>query len=393
MLLPIRTDYRLTRKPVINYAIIVINVAVFLLQYADGRNYEATIRPFLLDPVAPHLGQFFTSVFLHASWGHILGNMIFLWVFGNAVNDRFGHVAYTAFYLGGGVLSGVGYVLLSGDAPVLGASGAIAGVTGCYLVLFPRVRVTVIAWLFWMLIPMEISSLYFLGFQFAFNIWASLATPGGGVAYVAHAVGYVYGIALAAALLAMRVLPRDVYDMLSLWKAYRRRASYRRMISRGYDPFGHHQGPAQARPGRPVRRKAPQAGPAEPADTPVMELRRQIAEAHGMGNFPLAAAKYLELVAMADDAVLSRQQQLDVSNHLMSDQRHGEAADAYERFIRCYPNYEHMADIRLMLGIIYGRYLQENDRAEENLRLAIDGLQDKNKLAMARAEMEALRRP
>ena len=94
------------------------------------------MQMYYLHPDQPEILQFFTSVFLHGSWMHLIGNMIFLWVFGNAVNDRFGHVGYAAFYLAGGVLSGLGYVLLAGQAPVLGASGAISAVTGCYLVLF-----------------------------------------------------------------------------------------------------------------------------------------------------------------------------------------------------------------------------------------------------------------
>lgn len=180
MLLPIRTDYRQSQKPVVNYLIIIVNVLLFL--FVPHHSENPATQAYLLDPGAPQLVQFFTSMFLHANLLHILGNMIFLWVFGNAVNDRFGHVAYAAFYLAGGVGSAIGYVLLGGVTPVLGASGAISAVTGAYLVLFPRVRVTVITWLFFAMIPLEISSVYFLGFQFAFNLWASLAglgRPGG----------------------------------------------------------------------------------------------------------------------------------------------------------------------------------------------------------------------
>jgi len=390
MLIPIRTDHHLSRKPIANYIIVGANVVLFLLRY-QVPGYDALIRPYLLDPAGPRLEQFFSSMFLHAGWAHIIGNMIFLWVFGNSVNDRFGNVAYTAFYLAGGVLSGIGYLLLSGHAPVLGASGAIAGVTGCYLVLFPRVRVTLLAWLFWMLVPIEISSLIFLGFQFVFNIWASFAHAGGGVAYVAHASGYIYGIAVAAGLLALGVLPRDVYDLLSLWKAHRRRSTYRRMVTQGYDPFGFQPARAQGSAGRWVRARSVSSTPRDDtASAAVLNLRRQISQAHGLGDFSAAAGRYIELVALADDAVLPRQQQLDVSNQLMSEQRHSQAADAYERLIRHYPNYEHIEDIRLMLGIIYGRYLRQAERARDNLRRAIDGLHDSRKIAAAKAELDAI---
>ena len=160
--------------------------------WRDPGQYEALIRPFLLDPFAPEIHQFFTSMFLHGNWMHILGNMIFLWVFGNAVNDRFGHVGYAAFYLAGGWLSGHGLRAVGRQAPVLGASGAISAVTGAYLVLFPRVRVTVSGLLF-RHDPASRSP--------ACTSWASSSPStcgpaggsGGGVAYAAHATGYVFG--------------------------------------------------------------------------------------------------------------------------------------------------------------------------------------------------------
>jgi len=390
MLIPIRTDNQLTLTPTVNYAIIAVNVAVFALQVFFPAGYERLATPYLLDPAAPEVYQFFTSMFMHGDWPHILGNMLFLWVFGNAVNDRFGHVAYAAFYLAGGVGSGIGYVLLGGVVPVLGASGAIAGVTGCYLVLFPRVRVTLLAWLLYFIVPFEVSSLVFLGFQVIFNLWASLTGAGGRVAYVAHVSGYAYGIAIAAALLALRLLPRDVYDLLSLWKAARRRAAYRRMVAHGYDPFNPQRNARPAGPRRPWRPGPP--APPTGADSEEAALRRRIAQAHAASDLPTASRLYLELVAAADNVVLPQQQQLDVSNQLMADQRYGPAADAYERLLRHYPGYEHAADIRLMLGILYGRYLGQRDRAKTNLLAALDRLAEASKKAMARAELKALDR-
>ena len=241
-MIPIRIDKRLQHTPWVNYALIVTNVLVFA--FLQQTRYDLPIlRAYMLHPDQPLLHQFFSSVFMHAGWHHLIGNMIFLWVFGNAVNDSFGHVGYLAFYLAGGVIAGVGYVLLSGHVPVLGASGAVSAVTGAFLVLFPRVRVTVLVWLFYVLMPWEVSSLFFLMLQFAWNLFASLQGVGGGVAYWAHSSGYIFGIAVAAALLATRLLPRDVYDLLSLLRMWRRRQAYRRSIADGYDPFrGHAMG-------------------------------------------------------------------------------------------------------------------------------------------------------
>lgn len=393
MFIPIRTDYRMTHRPWVNYALIATNVAIYLMGY--GGDSEA-IRPWLLYPDSPRLGQFFTSVFLHAGLWHLLGNMLFLWVFGNALNDRLGHLAYLAFYLAGGVLAGVGYVVLSGRAPVLGASGAIAAVTGAYLVLFPRARVTVLM-IFYFITTLQVSSLFFVGFQVVYDLLMTVSAAGGGVAYAAHSSGYIFGIAVAAVLLATKVLPRDPMDLLNLFGQTRRRQRYQRMVSQGYDPFAG-RGPAPAQPavqpprrGRWIQTRTVESSRPDTQAARELTLRRDIAAACAGHDLPTAAAKYLQLVQIADEAVLSRQDQLDVANQLMASEQYPAAADAYERFLRHYGGYEHTADIHLMLGLIYGRYLHEYARAERLLERAIESLRDPRKIEMARGELQAVR--
>lgn len=393
--IPIRTDNRLSRRPWVNYALIAANVLIFLFFYrGEGPGSLAYGRAgrFFLDPDYPRMEQFFGSLFLHGGWGHLIGNMLFLYVFGNAVNDRFGHVGYIAFYLAGGVVAGVGYILLGAQNPALGASGAIAAVTGCYLVLFPRVRVTCIWW-FWVIIPLEVSSLYVIGAYFVYDALMTVTRTGGGVAYSAHMCGSLYGMTLAAGLLVAGLLPRDVYDLPSLIRTWRRRQSYRRMTSRGYDPFSYHSvgRAAGGRENRWVRATAVESTPrTDTATARALQLRQEVSAAHGLGDFSAAAAKYLELVNADDDVVLPRQMQLDVANQLMTEQRYAQAADAYERLLRHYPSYEHLADIELMLGIIYGRYLKQNELAGQHLRAALSGLHESRKIQMAKAELDAL---
>jgi len=399
MFLPIRTDYRPTARPWVNYGLIAANVVVFL---AGFHSPNPAIERWMLHPDLPRLGQFFTSMFLHANWMHLLGNMVFLWVFGNAVNDRFGHTAYLAFYLAGGVLSGIGYVLLSGQAPVLGASGAISAVTGAYLVLLPRVRVQVLV-IFYFITTMEISGLYFVGFNLVWNLLMTLTDwlgpgAGGGVAYAAHSSGYLYGMAVAGAMLALRLMPRTPQDLPSM---IRRRL--RRPVSTGarspYGPAWDSQvgpfGPPRPPFGQPSRwvqvRKVDSSEPDSPAARE-LALRREIASACAANDMPAAAEKYLRLLQVADDAVLSRANQLDVANHLTAAGRYVEAADAYERFLRHYGTYEHAADVELMLGLIYGRYLHQYDRAESHLERAAQRLHDPRKVAQATEELNSLRR-
>jgi outer membrane protein assembly factor BamD (BamD/ComL family) len=122
-----------------------------------------------------------------------------------------------------------------------------------------------------------------------------------------------------------------------------------------------------------------------------LQLRKEIAEACQRHDLAEAAAKYLQLVQIADVAVLSQQYQLDVANQLMSEQKYPAAADAYERFLKHYPGYEHVADIYLMLGLLYGRYLQQDEPAEQYLQRAVESLSDPRKLEMARSDLEAVR--
>jgi membrane associated rhomboid family serine protease len=398
MIIPIRTDYRLSRTPVVNYILLGINVALFLAGLsAEDIASSQRISHLMLHPDNPQLYQFFTSVFLHAGWMHLLGNMVFLWVFGNAINDRFGNVGYLAFYLAGGVLAGVGYILLAGHAPVLGASGAISAVTGAYIVLFPRTRVTVLL-VFYFITFLEVSSLYFLLFQVVVNLVMSFTpgltgSAGGGVAYAAHSSGYIFGIGLSVALLYLRVLPRDVFDLLNLLRDARRRYQYRRMVSKGYDPFSYSRvrKPAPPRAARRVEASTVQSEPTAPSTSREMALRSEIREACQRHDLRDASRKYLQLVRIADDAVLSRQDQLDVANQLMADENYPAAADAYERFSRRFTAYEHMADIYLMLGLLYGRYLHQYDRAEQCLQQAVERLSDPGKNRLAQDELQAVR--
>ncbi len=108
---PFRTDRRLQHVPWVNIALIVLNTLIFLYT-SHGRNAAALMETYRLDPASPGLYQFITYQFLHAGAMHLAGNMLFLWVFGNSVEDRLGKVGYLAFYLAGGVMAGLGYVLI-----------------------------------------------------------------------------------------------------------------------------------------------------------------------------------------------------------------------------------------------------------------------------------------
>jgi membrane associated rhomboid family serine protease len=145
-----------------------------------------------------------TSMFLHGSWSHVIGNMWYLWIFGDNVEDRFGHVGYLALYLLGGIVASIGYVASNPNSltPTIGASGAIAAVMGSYLVLHPRARiVTVIIPLIFL--PFLVPATVLLGFWFVLQFFTEQSS---GVAWVAHVVGFVFGAVVT--LLLFRRGPR-----------------------------------------------------------------------------------------------------------------------------------------------------------------------------------------
>jgi membrane associated rhomboid family serine protease len=149
-----------------------------------------------------------TSQFLHGGWLHLLGNMLYLWIFGNNVEDRLGRAGFVLFYLAGGVLAGLAQVAVdpSSSAPTIGASGAIAATLGAYLVFFPRARVTSLVFLGFFYQLINIPAAIVLGFWFVLQLvdgFASLGvTQAGGVAFFAHIGGFIAGAAVAWLLVA-----------------------------------------------------------------------------------------------------------------------------------------------------------------------------------------------
>jgi len=396
MLLPIRTNIWPRRTPYANYALIAINVIIFLLSYGGPFQYEIgrqivvlPIRPWathwLLIPEGWHYWQFLTYAFLHGSYMHIIGNMFFLYLFGNNINDKLGHFWYVLFYTAGAVLSGVGHTLvnLHSVEPTLGASGAIAAITGAYLVLFPQTLITVLYWFFF-IGTVEVPALWFIGFKLIlFDNMVARMTPG--VAYDAHIAGYAYGIGTTLLLLATRLVSSSSFDLWAMIKHWNRRRLYRDTVANGYDPFAWTEARKHVE-----AREVRSSGDAQ-QQTRVEQIRHEISRWISQRNLPAAADLYLELIRLDPGQVLPRQHLLDVANQLASDQRTTEAAQAYEQFLTHYGNYEYVEQVELMLGILYSRYLHKPQEALEHLQRASEKLSDPNQLEMCRQELARLR--
>jgi len=382
LLLPYRTDAPIRRAPTVNYAIIAINALVFAAQKMfGGEQADSFARPFMLWPLEPKAFEFITYQFLHGDIMHLAGNMLFLWVFGNAVNARLGNFVYALFYLACGVFAGVGFVLAGSTHPCIGASGAIAGITTAYVVFYPRTDVACLYWLFIIIGVTAVRSIWLILIKIV--LWDNLlamhfGSPiSAGVAYSAHIVGYVAGFLLALALLKFRAVPRDHFDLLAIWKRARQRQQYATMLS---DPAAR----AQAEFGRVARVPpgVPEPPVARPAD-PLATLRESIVAALSCADNDAAVERYLDLISKDADQVLPQRFQLEIANALMTVRRYPQAAAAYEGYLRTYPHANDLNQVKLLLGIVYARYVPQYERARGFLTDCVENLNTAQQKAQA----------
>lgn len=203
MIFPIRDNQPSRSFPLVTVALIAINVAVFLFEtMLDARSQDFFIRSYALIPESFRATTLVTSTFLHGGFFHILGNMWFLWIYGDNVEDRLGKGRYLLFYLASGVAAGLLQVAVSPHSaiPTVGASGAIAGVMGAYMLLYPHAEIKTIIFLLF-LIRVDIPALWLLIYWFALQVYSGIYELGrqsnqGGVAWFAHIGGFLAGMAL-----------------------------------------------------------------------------------------------------------------------------------------------------------------------------------------------------
>lgn len=385
------------RTPYMNGALILLNLILFAFQLvfrSRGVNLDGTVPLGGFDltafgrlhPLDIHFWNFLTYGFLHSPrdlW-HVAGNMIFLYIFGNAVNAKLGHGAYLGFYLGGAAFAGLCHVL--GDfSPVIGASGAVWAVTGAYIVLFPRARVTVL-YFFFFIGAIELPGLWLVGVYLLFDVLGQIGVSAlgssGNVAHLAHLGGAFYGLVVGLLLLWLKLLPRDDFDMLALVSRWNRRRQFRDLTRKGFDPFESSAADAM----RPQRSK--KSVPAPLMDR-IHDLRATVSDALGRGDADAAAEAYRQLVAIDDQQVLSARHQLEVAGKFYQDGAYADAAAAWERYLAVYPRHEHVDQTRLMLGLVYRRYLHRPQDAKRHLGEVVDRLADPEDVALARDELQA----
>lgn len=215
-MIPIRDNIPSSTYPYVTVSIIIINIAVFIYQLTLGLSgiesfiYRTAAIPVEITTFADTLPKgvvpppftIFTAMFVHGGLLHLGGNMLFLWIFGDNVEDRFGHFFFLVFYLLTGIAASLTHILMepASTVPMVGASGAIAGVLGAYFLFFPRAQIKTLVFFIFFINIVRLPALIFLGFWFLFQVLSSGLTPAGGVAWYAHIGGFAAGFLIALVL-------------------------------------------------------------------------------------------------------------------------------------------------------------------------------------------------
>jgi membrane associated rhomboid family serine protease len=201
-MIPLRDVIPTRTTPFVTVAIIIANALVFVYELSLGPYANDFVVYFGLVPAAFSWANVFTSMFVHGGFLHVGGNMLYLWIFGDNVEDQVGHGRFLVFYLACGTIAALAQTMISPHSvvPMVGASGAIAGVMGAYFVLYPRSRIVSLVFLFIFIQVVEIPAIFFLGFWFLMQFLsgigsiATTAQSAGGVAFWAHVAGFAAGL-------------------------------------------------------------------------------------------------------------------------------------------------------------------------------------------------------
>jgi len=381
VLIPISTDRPSKRPARVTPVLVGINLAVFSAMLLLPMASDITIRDIY---AAGQVGggrivwyTLITSAFLHGGFVHLLGNMITLWVFGPPVEDRLGRVWFTIFYLAAAVASGLAHALLEA-APAIGASGAIAGVTGAFLVLFPATRVKCFM-IFFIIGLVMVPSWFLIGLRIAFDLLSQSFGVRNDIANIAHLGGYAFGAAVAGSLLFTGVLAREPYDLLSLIRHRNRRRVIRAAAT----------AQSSSGPMRPAKASKP-----DPETDDLARRRAQVSTLLAEDKPDQAADAYEQLIdAYAHRphaGTLSRDAQLKLAGYLLAGGRRRLAARTLEGFLATYPNDPERAEIGILLARVAAHDLGDPARARALLEPIAASGRDERLRELAREELAGI---
>ena len=349
-MIPLGTD-RITRKTPTTITIVVLNIVIFLL-ISLGLNAQSTataskaaeIEQFGvfypgLQMVLTHPWTLVTYAFLHDPSGlsHVAFNMLCLWIFGRAVEDRLGSVWFAIFYISGAIVAALGEWFIS-PAPMIGASGAVAAATGAFAALCPRSRVRVLFFFTIIEIPGIVLVLIFVGLDLFGQLGQSVSsTSRGGIAYSAHLFGYAFGMLTMLALLGSGILKRTEFDLFFIMKQMKRRREMRAAVNQSRSPWVNDISTLSV--------ATPQATPeALRAGIP---MRRQLSDSDAKRELHDAGTRW-------------------------SRGEFSAAANAWERFAQRFPSHPDSDGALLLAAVTYARKLNDPTRARELAQRLVD---------------------
>ena len=325
---------------------------------------QAILGNLMLSRTDFHWWTLITYAFLHAGFWHILGNMITLWVFGQAVEDRLGRLGFLGLYLLGGIAAGLAHMAYT-PSPVVGASGAVAAVTGAFLIMLPQVHIRCLLFFFIIGIYM-IPAWAFIAFAIAKDFLMTGTGLSGNVATVAHIGGYFWGIGVASLVLWLRLIPRESYDLVSMVRQYQRRQEMRAAAeeatraSKVRQQQNGRQGGGAAGAGAVLEVGVPNFT-VSAADAKTMDIRSRLMAAIDAASWAGVPPLVEELIADRGEqhplATLPRDKQLLLANGLLESGNAAQAARAYRQFIAAYKKDSELVKIKLLLGIVLARHL------------------------------------
>ena len=380
MFILLGTDLRPDRRPVVTETLIILMMAAYLAVLMIGlRNPDAAkaiVDGMMLSSTDFHWWQLITYQFAHdnpllSGEGHPLVrllhlglNLMYLWVFGGAIEGRMGRLSFAFFAVIGGMVAGGAHMMAS-PAPVLGASGMVGALAGAFLVLSPRCRVRVLV-VFILIRIWMIPALWIIAFFVIMDLagWAGLR--GEHVAYAAHLGGYAWGIGTALLLMATPIINRTDADFFSLFKQWRRRQEFRKVVNTTPD------------------QRVQAARTSKPSPPFLAEVRTHMQS----NDLDGAATIWMQSAGKHPEATLAAAPQLALANHLQASGERAAAAEAYERYLVRHGHSPKANEVRLLLALLLVRSLGNRAAAVPLLNHVLQGTMDQQRRSLAESLLQ-----
>ncbi len=379
-MIPLGTDQVRRRFPVVTLTILFACAAIFLYDSTRQIN-DPNIMPWSFDWWVSRTSAWYTFIstaFFHADLLHLASNMVILVALGSALESRLGHIAFTALFLLGAVAASFAHILTT-PAPALGASGAVAAICACFMVVMPRARIRTL-FFFGFISIVELPAWFYVGIFIILDILHATTGWGGNVAYTAHLGGAALGLVFGFIGIATGLIPRDHTDLLSALQRARRRSEFK-ALSREVE--------------RQSARGSASGASASIADPQLAELRSTVSALISQDKLDEAADAYAALLQRYPEPsrtrVLSAKSQLAVANQLYLTRRYAQAIDAYEGYVEIYTLEPDEPRVRVLIATIALRQLNDPTRAQKALKAIRRELTDPQQHALATQLAEEVR--